>query len=74
LKSSGGQFFGRPNYWQGEDEEHGPKKKKAKDAKKEKPVLLLNLEIEDASLHIWGLSSQIRKGNFSAVKETFSTT
>lgn len=88
-KSSGApEVFGRPIQWQGEDEDYDgyaedededeeappPKKKTKKKATQSRTELLFNLEIDDASLHVWGDPAKTRKGNFDGVWETASTT
>ncbi|MDF2695717.1 MAG: hypothetical protein K0S65_4100, partial [Labilithrix sp.] len=62
-------IFGRPQFWQGEDEEDEPRKRKASPK-----VLLLQTVLEDASIHLWIDRKALKKGDLKKISETASGT
>lgn len=75
---SGFRVFGRPVYWQGEDEyydEHfGDEPENELNNEEDDNVLLLHMELDDVSIHTWINADALKVADFSQVWQTFSTT
>jgi hypothetical protein len=67
-------IFGRPQFWQGEDETLP----KGKDTNRKLPspsdVLLFHDEYEDGAMHFWVDGSALKKGRLAKIKLTASST
>lgn len=66
-RSSGLNLFGRPLYWQGEDEDWGELVEDDGDAAPHRPaILLFQDEIGEASVHVWVSPEDARRRDYSA--------
>lgn len=67
TSDSGFKIFGRPHYWQGEDEAWG-------DEEREPEVLILEDEFGEGNIHFWLSAAAANKGDFSEVWLGYSGT
>jgi hypothetical protein len=68
------RLFGRPVYWQGEDEEFDEEFDEDQDFESNELALFFQDELDDAAINIWVPKSDLRNGVFENAFETFSTT
>ncbi|MBN2494091.1 MAG: DUF1963 domain-containing protein [Deltaproteobacteria bacterium] len=69
---SGLRIFGRPLYWQGEDEVWPDDEGDGDDSEPE--VLLLQSEFGEGHIHFWGAPAKTSRGDFSGVWMSYSGT
>jgi hypothetical protein len=67
-------IFGRPQFWQGEDETAPKVKSKDKKLPSPSDVLLFHDEYEDGAMHFWADGAALKKGRLVDLKLTASTT
>jgi hypothetical protein len=68
------RLFGRPIYWQGEDEHHDGDPPPAQTHPDGPQLLLLQQELDDVAVNYWGHAGALKRGDFAGVWCTHSTT
>jgi hypothetical protein len=66
-------IFGRPRYWQGEDEGDPNRPDPPRSVPRRERVMLFQTEIDDANVHLWIRRGALKKGDLSTLGQTSST-